>query len=290
MWTSFTTALRESPLGRTAHTYPILTFTVLALIWTWGYGSFAILYLDTPVLIVEIGKVPAIWGPLLAAAAVIWLNGGDLRAWATQVANWRVKPRWYVIAFVVPVAFTELSALLFLLGGVPIEYGGLVPWWHYIAGFLIILVTMGALEEFGWRGFAQPVLQERYNAVLAALFIGFVWGVWHYYLFFHTLPQYQDLNVFLQVLRWMTVSLIYAWIYNGTGGSVLLVMIYHAAGNLAALFQPTEDAPEWLALIAGTPSVIVVQVIIGLVLVWWYGPQYLADSSPEIDTETLLNR
>lgn len=283
-------SLRETPLGRVARTYPILTFIGFTLAWTWGYGSFAIHYLDTPVLIVEIGKVPAIWGPLLAAAAVIWLNGGDVRAWAAQVTNWRVHPSWYVVALALPVALTELSAVIYLLAGVPIEYGGLTPWWHYIAGFFIILLTMGALEEFGWRGFAQPILQERYTAVHAGLFIGLVWAVWHFYLFVHGLPQYQDTNILLYTGRIVSVSLIYAWIYNGTGGSVLLVMIFHAAGNLAAMFQPAESLPAWLELIAGLPSLIIVQVLIGLLLLHMYGSKYLANSEPQIDTAVLLNR
>lgn len=285
-----TFSLRESFLGRAARNYPISTFIIFAIAWTWGYGSFALLYLDTPVLIVEIGTVPAIWGPLLAAAAVIWLNGGDLRAWVMQVTNWRVHPAWYLIAILLPFAFTELSAAIYVLAGIPIEYGGLTPWWHYIAGFLIIFLTMGALEEFGWRGFAQPILQDRYTAVHASLFIGFVWAVWHYYLFVHGVPQFQDTNILLYTARLMTASLIYAWIYNATGGGVLFVMMFHAAGNLAAIFQPAETPPAWVELIASTPSLIAVQILIGLILIRRYGSKYLAKTPPEIDSGTLLNR
>lgn len=85
----------------------------------------------------------------------------------------------------------------------------------------IVPTAMGANEEFGWRGFAQPILQDRYTAVHAALLIGGLCAVWHYYFFFHGIPWTQEVNIVFYTGRLVTVSLIYAWIYNGTGGSAL---------------------------------------------------------------------
>ena len=287
---SLSTGLRASFLGRVAREYPIAAFVIGAVVWTWGYGSIAIIYFDTPVLIVEIARIPAIWGPLLAAGAVIWLNEGNLSAWLGQVTNWNVSPYWYGVAFGLPIVFTELSSLIALLTGVPIEYGGLQPPWLYIGGFLLIFLTMGALEEFGWRGFAQPIIQERYTAVHASLFIGFVWAVWHYYLFALDMPFYSDVNIVFYTIRATTVSFIYAWVYNGTGGSVLIAMIFHATGNLAALFQPAGDIPGWLDLLGVYPLLIIVQVPIAVGLALVYGPKYLAGSSPNVSPATLLGR
>src|SRR3712207_2146540 len=43
----------------------------------------------------------------------------------------------------------------------------------------IFLDVGGVTEETGWRGFAQPLLQERMTPFAATLIVGFAWGVWH---------------------------------------------------------------------------------------------------------------
>jgi membrane protease YdiL (CAAX protease family) len=36
------------------------------------------------------------------------------------------------------------------------------------------------VEEFGWTGFALPNLQRQHSALVSALTIGVVWGLWHF--------------------------------------------------------------------------------------------------------------
>jgi membrane protease YdiL (CAAX protease family) len=45
------------------------------------------------------------------------------------------------------------------------------------------------------------------------------------------------------VLLTVAASVIYTWMYNGTGGSLLIVVLFHAASNLplTILLEPLED-------------------------------------------------
>ena len=55
------------------------------------------------------------------------------------------------------------------------------------AAFMLFL---GPIEEFGWRGYATPLLQRRMAPVFAGLLIGLIWAIWHLPAFFLSgLPQ-----------------------------------------------------------------------------------------------------
>ena len=71
---------------------------------------------------------------------------------------------------------SELEKLPFTLGPIPLLsvtfLGGI------FAAFTVNLPFMFG-EEFGWRGYSQQPLQERFGVVPASLLIGVIWGFWH---------------------------------------------------------------------------------------------------------------
>jgi uncharacterized protein len=68
--------------------------------------------------------------------------------------------------------------------------------------------------------------------------------VWHLPLYL-TGADFRPFSLFAPwVVLTVAVSVIYTWIYNGTGGSLLLVVLFHAASNLPVtvfLVDPFED-------------------------------------------------
>jgi membrane protease YdiL (CAAX protease family) len=118
------------------------------------------------------------------------------------------------------VVSSELESNPFLLGS---------------AIFTVILSNTG--EEIGWRGFALPHLQKRYNALAASLIVGLLWSLWHLPLVFLTgnLMAQSPLLWFISIVA---VAFIYTWLYNSTQGSILLVALLHVSENLYGAFIP----------------------------------------------------
>lgn len=155
-----------------------------------------------------------------------------------------MKPRSYLLAIGLPLLLKDglLVSGVHLLAGGPVE---LVPspWWHYVANALVVLFLAGSLEEFGWRGFAQPRLQQRISAFTAALGIGLAWALRHLPLFYlYDVPAYDPAGFWTTHLGSLLLSsVLYAWLYNGSGGSLLLPMVAHALGDMPALAAPVGE-------------------------------------------------
>lgn len=252
---------------------PIVAFLFITFAWSWGHDAVVYLTVGPSPGILLRGIVRA-WGPLIAAGLVTWAIGGSLRAWAGQVTRWRVGLRWYAVAIALPLLWEDgvaVSVVHWLTGGqVQILPS---PWWHYVANFLVVLFLAGGLEEFGWRGFAQTRLQERYSAVLVAAGIGLAWAAWHLPLFFlFEVPAYDASRFWTSYTVGLVFSsVILAWIYNVTGGSLLFPMLVHSLGNLPAVVAPV--GPIGIAAEYTTEAFGLV-VVVGIIAL--YGSRHLA--------------
>ena len=99
------------------------------------------------------------------------------------------------------------------------------------AAFLFVLATVASSvgEEVGWRGYALPQLQRRFRPLPATLVLGLLWWLWHLEFFIiDKLPLSQFPAYLIEVVA---VAMILTWLYNRSGGSVLLVVVFHAAYN-----------------------------------------------------------
>jgi membrane protease YdiL (CAAX protease family) len=139
--------------------------------------------------------------------------------------RWRVGARWYAAVLVIPgLAWGAALAVAAALGAEPPAFSPLVP--ALVSGLLA-----GMLEEFGWSGLAFPALQARYGFLRAGVAVGCIVAVWHLP-FFLTPGTTQSRSSFLVfLLTLIPARIIFGWIYNGSGGSILLTVLFHASGN-----------------------------------------------------------
>jgi membrane protease YdiL (CAAX protease family) len=133
--------------------------------------------------------------------------------------------------------------------------------------FLFVFLLAGALEEFGWRGLAQSRLQTRYPAVLVALGIGAAWATWHLPLFLlFDLGAYDPATLPKYYLALMFESVVLAWLFNGTGGSILAPMTFHAAGNMPAVMAVSGSFPGVLGLLDEHGYVVSIAVLAAVIV------------------------
>lgn len=258
--------------------HQLASFFVIAFGWSWMYDGIVFFTVGSSPGILVRGLVRT-WGPLIAGVTVIWAGEADLRSYLGQITKWRVKYRWYIFAIVLPFLLDGSLAVsaVHLLDGGDVRIAP-SPWWLYIGGFFVVMFLMGGLEEFGWRGFAQPRLQEQYSALAAAVGIGILWAFWHFPLFYlFDVAAYETSSFWTTYLFTLIVqSIIYAWLYNSTGGGLLFPMLAHSVGNLPPLFEPVGGAGRLAHLAPDLLSILFIVALIG-----FYGRKYLSSSMPE---------
>lgn len=226
--------------------HPVVTFVLLAYAITWSsWIPISCLYVRgtielTPQIILL--YVAGSFGPLLSAAIVTWLIGASLRGWFLQALRWRVPMKWWLLAFFLPVVLYAIMAVIQLALGGQLDGGRVPSLLSLPGGFLSVFFWGGGNEELGWRGFALPQLQEKWNPLVSSLIIGAVWTFWH------VPPGIIELG-FMEWLKGLPfylvtvtgISIVATWLYNRSNGSVLLAMVFHASANVLQSVYPVDD-------------------------------------------------
>jgi membrane protease YdiL (CAAX protease family) len=207
-----------------------------------------------------------------ALLLVRWREGSaGLRRLGARLIRWRVPARWYGVALLLTpaVAAVTLAAMAVLRG--PVDLARLSGWDHRfiertsafspsiglitsliqfmktgpLATALVfagLAVTNGGLsEEIGWRGYVLPELSRRRGPLVASLGVGILWALWHtgtgFWLTIMTASTANALGFAARylgqyLLLVLPLAIAYTWLYRGTGGSLLLVILLHASYNM----------------------------------------------------------
>ena len=147
-----------------------------------------------------------------------------------RIGRWRVPARWYAVAIGYFAVIKLAAALVHRI---------VTHEWPPFGDTPVALMMMGiavstwvqAGEEVGWRGYALPRLAQYIGLGGASLVLGVVWAVWHLPLF--VLPDSgstgQSFPAYL--FQVMARSVVLAFLYWKTDGSLLLAMVMHASVN-----------------------------------------------------------
>ncbi len=169
--------------------------------------------------------VLAVYAPAIAAFSLVLYRAGfnGLKRFLSRLLLWRVSLIWYLFLLTgIPVLFYSGAALKGNLYEQPIEFS-LVP----LLTALATTAVIGPVEEFGWRGVALPLLQQRFVPFWSGLILGIIWGIWHIPAFVIGGTPQSGWSFAPFFIASVAVSLIVTPIFNASGGSILLPALFH---------------------------------------------------------------
>ncbi|HSM56243.1 MAG TPA: CPBP family intramembrane glutamic endopeptidase, partial [Candidatus Sulfomarinibacteraceae bacterium] len=188
-----------------------------------------------------------------------------------RIVDWRrIGWRWLAVILLFFPVKTILAALIDAAQGgwgiAPEEISRLLAQPLLIVPTLLFWLFFGPVpEEPGWRGYALDGLQSRHGPVLSSFVVGMVWMLWHLPLFFlpgtwqaeHLGPG--TLLFWLWAVSIIFESVLYTWIYNNTGRSILAAILFHFTANaFGQLFAISTRAEVYSAALSVIAALLVI--------------------------------
>ena len=215
--------------------------------------------------------------PMIAAMILVYrklgLDGVKSLAKRAFDFNRMSAASWVVVALLFMLAVSSLEYIILRFIGVSLPTPQIAA---SQASFAFIAFFIGAIgEELGWQGYAYPALRKKHSALVAAIFLGVIWALWH------VIPYVQleqDTNwIFWQCLCAIALRIIIVWLYENTNQSVFIAVLFHTMINVSWLLYPITGSYYQpfvtfliLALAAG-------------VIVFYFGPKMLNQTAGKSD-------
>jgi CAAX protease family protein len=255
--------------------YFILTF---ALSWAveipLALGAQGVLHPSPPMALHYLAS----FGPLVAALLVTLATRGwqGVRVLFGRILRWHTEGEYYLFAVAAPIV------IFFLVAGATWIVGGEAPSLLLLGEadylgtlgvlpvFVLWMITFGLGEEVGWRGFALPRLQASRTAFGASLTLGLFWALWHVpAIFYRDTYQAMGWRVVPMLVTVAAVgSVTYTWLFNGTRGSLLLVILFHGLFDFFSV---------WPSGLVGPGMIMTILMVFWAVRVYKiHGPQNLS--------------
>lgn len=243
---------------------PVLPFFLLTFAWTWSMWGVAVvagLSAAQPP-----GSLLYLLGVLGPLAGATWVVKRGSRAYRHALLRriWdprRVPALWWLALIAVAAGPAALGAAVANADGVTVDvvdYGV-----GSVAAVVVVALVAGLAEEPGWRGAALDAWQARTYPLSAAAGIGALWSLWHLPLHFLEGSWYHGMG-FGSVRFWLAhlllvqLGILFAWLVNGSRGSILVAVLAHAGFNIAAGLVPSSTTRDVVAFVAVTAATAVV--------------------------------
>lgn len=197
----------------------------------------------------------ATWAPAISALVFLLHYSGlsGVKGFLSRLLLWRSSRGWAAFILIgIPLVYVSGSLIK---GGpilAPLPPEGVVA----LITMLLMMLFLGPIEEFGWRGVVQPILQRHIAPVWAGAIIGAIWGIWHLPAFYLSGMVFEDWSFLPFLVGNITLAILVTPIFNQSRGSLLWPMLFH--WQLINPFWPDAQPYDTWILVA-----------VALVVVWW---------------------
>jgi uncharacterized protein len=278
--------------------HPLLSYFALTFAITWGLfvlavgGPGGIPATKEEFTTLPLGAILAVLvGPSVSGIVLTGLVYGreGFRDLLTRMRRWRVGARWYAVALLTaPLVSTAVLIPLSLISPVflPGIFASEAKVSFVLMGIVVGLIV-GIFEELGWTGFAVPTLLKlRYGVLSTGLIVGVLWGAWH--LLGNDIwasvatsgglpPALFAVGVGLVLLvgQLPAYRVLMVWVYERSGGSLLLAILMHASYSASTFILGPVAGPGAMSgaslLAAVLASAAATWVVVGVLAVATHG-------------------
>jgi len=226
-----------------------LRFFLVTFMWSWIIwtplilGSNKIIPVSDKLL--SIATIPIImigvYGPLAGALFALHKEKGkgSMKKYLRSFLDFRLGWNAYVLPILIFGGSTFIawfSPELFGEERLPMLLPSL---WTFIPYLLIMILLGGGQEEFGWRGYALPILESKYGTWFANIILGIIHAFWHLPLWFITGTSQTCMNFGGFILLIVGYSFILSWIRKISGNKPFSGLYSHGLANAFIPFMPT---------------------------------------------------
>jgi uncharacterized protein len=259
-------------VSRVTWTYVIIAFAVTWSVILVSYGCYkaGMISLGSLNLVYNFGALGPLAGALIAAKVFYGRNGIKKLFSTFRLKNVAMRS-----------VFIATSPLLFCLVGwltYPLYAGhayafaetqrqyGLSDNLSYL-GWILPFITYAICEEFGWRAFLLPHLQQNHTALKSTLILTIIWAAWHlpFFLWRFEFSGLITVGFFFSIF---IGALIITSLFNLSKGNIALVILFHFCNNLAAALDK-----EYMVVVVSVGF-----VFLAIYLYRKYGYENLSDS------------
>ncbi|MBC7865844.1 MAG: CPBP family intramembrane metalloprotease [Bacteroidia bacterium] len=245
----------------------ILAFCGITFFITWGitltsyflyrHGT---LSLDQLNLIYNLGALGPFIGAI-ACAAIFYGNTGIKKLFSTL--SFKNLNRKSLLISSCPLLFFVLGMLIYpLFTGKWYTFKVTQEQFHLsstisYAGWILPFITYSVFEEFGWRGFLLPHLQEKNTAFKATVFLTLIWASWHlpFFLWRFQFSLFISFGFFFAIF---IGAILLTSAFNFSKGSIISTILFHFANNLTSALEK-----EYTVVVVSVCFVFVAMYITG---------------------------
>lgn len=205
------------------------------------------------------------------------------RSWKRALAGVGIFVLIYLLICAVSMGIT------YLMGG-DVEAWSLSP---YLVSGLFIALPLNLLlsftaffgEEYGWRYYLQPVLQERFGMKKGVLLLGILWGLWHVPInLFYYSPSTSIQSILVQLAGCVGMGIFFGWVYLRTQNVWAVTMIHFLNNNLGMLLFNASAAGverEW------ADTVVTIVIYLAVYVPFLFTKEYREAGNAEAQGQTV---